>query len=183
MPEKEYKIWVMSDIQPDTFGYMVTVTFSDDDAFTLTDDQAFLYASAIIEIAHIAEYEAAIFAQLKATKMTEAKAAEFIARDFRPKRSIPATGTLVSLIPGISQKTKKAFLIIKYGDKEVGQWDFEDALDHAHAILDTIFVARLDNIYHHILTREVEVKDDRLARAIVMDIAKHRPSMRSDERE
>jgi hypothetical protein len=181
MPEKEYKIWAQSDIQADGV-YMVTVSFSDDDAFTLNDDQAFLYATALIETANIAEYEAAIFAQLKATKMTEMGAAEFIATEFRPKRSIPVTGTPVVLVPGISQRTKKAFFIIRYKNKEIGQWDFEDVLDHARAVLDIIFCARLDNIYHHILTRSVGVKDE-MARAIVMDISKHRPTMRSHEKE
>lgn len=181
MAEKEYKVWALSDIQADGL-YMVTISFSDDDVFTLTDDQAFLYATAILEIANIAEYEAAILSQLKATSMTERQAAEFIATEFRPLRSIPVTGTPVKLIPGISNRTKKAFLIIQYKGKDVGQWDFEDALDHARAVLDVIFVARLDNIYHHILTSKIEVGDE-MARAIVMDIAKHRPTMKSDERE
>jgi hypothetical protein len=181
MPEKEYKIWAQSDIQADGV-YMVTVSFSDDDIFTLNDDQAFLYATAIIETANIAEYEAAIFSQLRATKMTETGAAEFIATEFRPKRSIPVTGTPVVLVPGISQRTKKAFFIIRYKDKDIGQWDFEDALDHARAVLDIAFIARLDNIYHNILTNSVGVSDE-LARAIVMDIAEHRPTMRSDEKE
>lgn len=177
MPEKEYKIWAMSDLQPDGV-YMVTISFSDDDAFTLNDDQAFLYASAIIEIANIAEYEAAILAQLKkATKMKETEAAEFIAKYFRPKRSIPVTGTPVSLVPGISRQTKKAFLIIRYGNKDIGQWDYADAMDHAHAVLDIIFVARLDNIYHHVMKTQVGVDDGR-ARVIIADLAKYHSIMK-----
>jgi len=170
----EGSIWVKSELLPGG-SYNVTLDFTPDDSITLTDEEALQYSLAILEVAHIAEYEASILAQMKAADISETTAARFIADNFRPYRHLPDTGTPLELIPGISQRTKQPFLVIILRGVEVGQWDFKDAREHAQAILDVICVARLDQVYYHSLADRLEMAEPQ-ARTMVSLIGKFRPN-------
>ena len=177
-PDVESHIWVRSDVMPDG-SYRATIEFTPDESVTLNDEQAIKYAMAVLGAAHIAEYEAAILAQFKAAGVPEVAAAQYIAEKFRTLRTVPDTGTQLSLVPGISKLTKDAFLIVMLHGKESGQWDFNEARDHAQAVLDVIIAARLDQIYFLSLTKKMEMDDD-LARRMVGGIGKFRPSLTTD---
>jgi len=172
--EEDGSVWVSSEVQTDG-TYRLTLTFNPDDSITLDDEQALKYALAILEAAHIAEYEATILAQFKSADISEGTAARFIADNFRPFRALPETGTALELIPGISQRTKKPFLTVLLYGVETGQWDFKDAREHAQAILDVIIVARLDQVYHGALSDRLGMPDEK-ARAMVSTMAKFRPN-------
>lgn len=170
--DEENHIWVRSDVRPDG-SYGVTIDFTQDDSITLTDEKAIEYAMAILMTAHIAAYEAAIFAQFRAAGIREIVVVQFIAESFRPTRNIPDTGTPLALIPGISQKTKEPFLKVMLHGKEAGQWDYADAISHARAVFDVTVVSGLDQKFYNTLAETLEMSEDK-ARAMVGGIARFR---------
>jgi hypothetical protein len=176
MPEpdddEQGQIIVTSEVQPDG-SYAVTIAFTPDNAVTLTDDQALHYAMTILELSHRSEYDAAIIKQLGKMNVNEAGAAEFISDYVRPHRAVLKTGTHLELIPGVSQRTKKGFLVIMLNGKEAGQWDVDDARSHAIGVIDTICIARLDAVYHYALAEHLKL-DDAKARHFVWDIGNNR---------
>jgi hypothetical protein len=62
----------------------------------------------------------------------DAAAVALAAEDLRPtRRPQRATGTRLSLIPGVSHKTGKGFLTIHLDGQPIGQWSVPDAREHA----------------------------------------------------
>jgi hypothetical protein len=158
---------------PDMQGvYRTSVDVNDDVSFPLTRETAATYAYHILGAVAEAEYDAAIIRQL--TKVTgDEKDAVQIVADLRADRPVPAKVGPLTLEPGVSVYTGKAFLEVKVDGRGIGQWDAPDAREHALAALEAVLVADLDGAY--LRTRRTLVHlDDGLSRTIVGDLIKWR---------
>jgi hypothetical protein len=132
------------------------------------------YALAVLDAAHRADYDAAVLRQMRALSLAGDAAAALVVTDLRPARPPQrATGTPLSLAPGVSQRTGDGFLTVHLDGEPIGQWSVPAAREHALAILDTVVVAPLDASYHQLMTGTLDLDDGR-ARGIVEDVAKHR---------
>jgi hypothetical protein len=167
-------VWVKTEPTVDGSAYVVTIEASDDVAVTLDPDRALRYAWGVLDAAHRAAYDAAVFKQL--TKLgIEVPAAAMVVdqlRSDRPPLDAEATKPL-GFDPGVSQSTEEAFLAILIGGERVGQWNVEDARGHALAVLESVAVADLDGGYYRALIGSVGLDENR-ARQVVEDVGSHR---------
>ncbi len=169
------EIWVKSEPSLDGKTYVVTLEVDDDTAVALDRERATAYALGVLDAAHRAAYDAAVFRQLTATLRLDEPTAGQMLVDLRADRPAPdhwATTPLV-LVPGVSAFTGKPFVAIEVKGKRVGQWSVEDTRQHALHVLESLVVADLDAGYHRALVGSVGIETWR-ARNVVADIANHR---------
>jgi hypothetical protein len=170
MADDHGTIWVQSDVTPDG-TYAATIHYSGDRSRILDRDAALAYAATIHDAAIRAEHDAAVLAQLVATGMPLALAAGTLAdlRKDRPPLDDQATAPL-RLAPGVSGRTKEAFLAVEIDGKVVGQWTPGDARDHASNALAVVAAVDLDAAYRRWLIGKAGLAADR-ASAAVGDLA------------
>jgi hypothetical protein len=129
----------------------------------------------VLEAAHRAAYDAAVFQQItKKLRLDQQTAGQLVVdlRADRPSLSGESTAP-ISFDPGVAARDHSPFLAISIRGERVGQWTVEDARQHALRVLETIIVADLDAGYFRALTGAVGIDASR-ARQAVADIANHR---------
>lgn len=177
MSGEESAVWVNSAPTVDGSAYVVTLEADDDTAITFDRDRAATYALGVLDAAHRAAYDAAVFRQMTVKLgMGQADAAHVVVdlrQDRPPLASEPAAP--LELDPGVNDEGRP-FLGVLVNGKRVGQWTVEDARQHALHVLESVVVADLDAGYYRALTGLVGVDDTR-ARQAVADIAEHRPRL------
>jgi hypothetical protein len=170
-------VWIKTEPTLDGSGYMVTLEASDDVAVTLTPDQAFRHAQGILAAAHRAAHDAAVLRQMtRGWEFPLQHAGHLIQsmRDDRPPLD-PADTAPLFLEPGVAPADLRPFLIVHINGEPVGQWDVEQAKQHAMAVLSMAGVADLDSGYYRLLsTQGIE---EHQARGAVDDLANYREEL------
>lgn len=165
-------VWIRT--EPDLDGtYRPVLEIDDDTSYPLTADSAAIYANEILRAAAIAEYEAAVVAQMTKVSGGDATTAAQVVGDLRGDRPDTTPLTPLRLIPGVSAFTGEAFLIVEIRGQQVGQWTTAAAREHALFALEAVHVADLDSAYLRWL-RSGPAVDEPRARAVVEDLANFR---------
>lgn len=169
-------IWIKT--QPDINGiYRVAIEFGEDQSVFLGPADAMVYVSEILRAVACAEYDAAVLAQMTKVipkkKNLAAETAAMVIVDLRKDRSPLKWSTPLALVPGVSNRNAKAFLTVELNGKPIGQWDADDAREHATGVVEAVHAADLDGDFYRLLRGTMDL-DDRTARAAVGDLAKHR---------
>lgn len=173
--EEESGVWIISEPTVDGSAYVVTLAADDDTAITLDRERATIYAFGVLDAAHRAAYDAAVFAQLTRKLGLDDETAGLTIVDLRKDRPPlpPETTAPIVLDPGVSNRDQKPFLALSVNGKRVGQWTVEDARQHALAVLETVVVADLDAGYYRALVGQIGIDSD-TAQQVVQDIGNHR---------
>lgn len=171
-------VWVRS--HPDQDGaYRVQMELGPDDAIGLDDRTGVLWAMHVIRALVEAEYDAAVIAQLRATGLDLDSAAALITgmrevrRDVRHAAGLESPIPDLHLTPGVSAFTSSPFLGIHRNGAQIGQWDPDDAREHAAGVLEILEAAVLDEIYRRTLI-DVAGFEAPLAETVVDQLAQHR---------
>ncbi|MEO3860927.1 hypothetical protein [Acrocarpospora sp. B8E8] len=166
-------IWVQSDLSADGTTYVTAIHYDQDKSRILDAKTAYAYVAEIFRASVHAEHDAAVIRQLRATGMPVELAARAVAdlRADRPPLDDAATAPL-RLVPGVSQKTGNGFLATYVGNRQVGQWDPDDARDHATGVLSVMAAADLDSAYRRYLVGPVGLAPGE-ALAAVSGLADH----------
>jgi hypothetical protein len=153
--------------EPDEKGsYSVTISIGEDHALSAGPDEVRQYVTAILTACVTAAHDAAVFQQLKGLLDGDTKAAATIVKQIRQDRPpMPETGTPLSLHPSVNPHGH-AFLTVLVDDKECGQWDLEDARNHATRALEATMAADLDSAYYRYLVGPLELEPTLALRAI-----------------
>lgn len=170
-------VWIKTDLALDDSGYVVTLEASDDVAVTLTPDRALKHAQGILAAAHRAAYDAAVGRQMtERFGLAMEQAMELVAmlRADRPPLDIADTAPLY-LEPGVN-KDLKPFLTLYINGEAVGQWDVDQAEQHAIWVLSMVGAADLDSAYHRMLVGQLEI-DESQARQAIGDLANFREEL------
>lgn len=171
-PEDPGTIWVQSDLLPDG-TYVTAIHYDSDQSRVLDHETGLHYAATIHAAATRAQHDAAVIRQLTSMGLALDVAAREIARlrADRPPLDDAATAPL-RLVPGVSGRTGRAFLSIKVNGQQVGQWDPDDARDHAANVLTVLAAADLDAAYRRYLIGTIGIDAARAAN-VVGDLATH----------
>lgn len=164
-------IWVVSDVAPDG-TYVTTVHATDDVAFTLTREEAIAYAVAVIDACVRAEYDAVVFAQLRARGIGPGWAVSVIA-DLRAGRPPLEFGTPLSFEPFVSGATRESQLHVVVNGTRYAQWGTGDGRRHAMQVLEVAVGVDLDAAYRRHLAGPLNLGDAK-AGALVQELANHR---------
>lgn len=168
----EQMIWVRTEPSVDGTTYVASVEFSGDRAIVLTPERATAYTRAVLDAAGRAEYDSAVFDQMKSKVEVDAVAQVILdLRKDRPPLDVEATAPL-RLDPGVNSKGKP-FLGLFVDDKQIGQWDVDDARQHAMHVMEAPLAADLDAAYRRVLMGMVGL-DRAVAENVVDDLGKHR---------
>lgn len=165
-------IWVSTDPTPDGV-YRATLTWGEDHALVLDQEAAATHAREVLAAVAAAEYDAAVVSQL--TALTDQDSALHMVRELRKDRAAGSTSTGLELVPGVSAFTGQAYLKIVLDGKPIGQWDPDDARQHAMYVMEAVQAAELDSAYLRLL-RGVIGLDEQTGRAAVAGLRKHRPN-------
>ncbi len=170
-------VWIKTEPAIDGSGYVVTLEASDDIAVTLTPDGAFRHAQGILAAAHRAAYDAAVGRQMiHRFGLTLEHAYELIVmlRNDRPPLDAADTAPL-RLEPGVN-KDLKPFLALYVNGEHVGQWDVDQAEQHAIWVLSMVGAADLDSAYYRMLVGQQQIEESQ-ARQAVDDLANYRQEL------
>jgi hypothetical protein len=164
-------IWVQSDLAPDGSTYVTSIHYDADQSRILTPETAYAYVAEVFRAAVMAEHDAAVIRQLRAMNITLKEAAGIVAelREDRPPLDDAATAPL-RLVPGVSLRTGDGFLAVHLGDRQIGEWEPDDARDHATNVLSVQTAADLDAAYRRYLVGSAGIDHDR-ALAVINDLA------------
>ena len=194
MADESDSVWINTHLIGDR--YRVTIAFDKDHWVYLDREEGLSYASAVLSAATAAEYDAAIFAQMRTRLGVRDEAIAEVVRLFRERRPPvrrPLASTswghgkkarnnptdVMELVPGVSAYNGKAFLLVKIKDKEVGQWTVEDAREHASWVLESVTVAEYDTAYFGLLLAELlGTGEEGRASQIVAEIEDFREGVR-----
>lgn len=171
-------VWIKTEPTLDGSGYVVTLDASDDVSVTLTPDQAFKHAQGILAAAHRAAYDAAVMRQMtRGWEFPFQHAGELVMamRDDRPPLD-PADTAPLFLEPGVTPTDLRPFLLVHINGEKVGQWDVEQAQQHARWVLSMAGVADLDSGYYRMLRTQADVEEHQ-ARSAVGDLANYREEL------
>jgi len=174
MTEPVQEIVVRSDVAPDG-SYVVAMEFGPDESFILDRQGARDWATSVIAAAAAADYDAAVLRQLSAIEGMEREHTAQIISDLRAERPATRTGPL-ELVPGVSNRDGRGFLTIHLHGKVQGQWELDDALSHALAVVEVEAIVDLDATYRKVLVGLVGL-DDLRARNVVAQLEEHRRPM------
>lgn len=180
-------VWVRTDVDHDTGGYVVTVTAGADRARALKPPQAMRYAAAITAIAAQAEHDAAVGRQTQALAADQGEQgalehAAGIVNLLRSDRAPVAPNVTypIRLTPGVNPQLQPFITVAVDGDQRLGQWTPAAARAHAMHVLESVAVADLDAAYYRALRGQVGL-DDATARAAVSQLQTHRIDMGDDQ--
>lgn len=163
---------VQSDLLP-SGAYATAIHFNGGRSRLLDPAEALAYAAGVARAAMTAEYDAAVVRQLTGMGLPLAAIATCI-RDMRGQRPPPdpAATAPLTLIPGVGQVTRTAFVVVALGGREIGQWTPAEARAHAMNVLIVSAGADLDATYHRHLVDEIGL-DPAAAAAMVCDLDPH----------
>lgn len=175
------EVWIKT--APDLDGvYRPVLEFDEDTSHPLDQKSAMEYAYEVLRAVAIAEYEAAIYAQLSQVMQPHLGDSEELKQtiaavldDLRKDRAPATWSTPLQLRPGVSAFSGEAFLHVEIKGKLVGQWSMADARDHALGVVESVHIAELDSGYWRALRSLINIEDDR-ARNVVQDLVNHRPA-------
>jgi hypothetical protein len=175
-PRREVRaVWVSSEVAADG-AYVVGVSIDEDTMVPLSDPVR--YATAVVEAAALAEYDAAILSQLSKLGTPIQVCAHLVheLREARPPRDVAALAPF-GFEPGVSMRTRKGFLLVSHNGVPFGQWDVADAEGHAVQVLGAAAVVGLDRQYRDALERLIGL-DEPTALRVVGDLAQFREGVR-----
>jgi hypothetical protein len=179
--DEEFSLWVETTLDEQTRRYVPTLRLGSEQ-IQLTVQLAIGWARDVLDAAHAAAYDAAVFHQLHKVIDMPLELVGVVITDLRADR--PGRRTLdvlpqVDLVPGVSSRTGEPFLHLRWHGEVVGQWTVADARQHALHLLETVQVADLDSAYLRMLMDHVDLDLSR-ASQVVHDLSKHRPPDGSD---
>lgn len=166
-------LWIHTEPSADGSTYVVTISFTEDRALTLTPDAAGPYAATVLAAAQRAEHDAAVFTQLRKRGLDTKMAAGTIVdlREDRPDLDHEATAPMM-LDSGVTGQGKP-FLTMRVDGRPVGQLTPRGAREHAQMALEAVTAADLDAAYYRYLAGTCRLPEP-TARAAVQDLADHR---------
>lgn len=147
-------IWIRS--YPNEKGhYGVVIEVGQDRTFPMDAVAAYAWAREVLSAVAAAEYDAAVIRQMHHLGLDDHGAASVVSQI----RADRAEEVPLSMIPGLSMKsgvsarTRQGFLLISLDGEAFGQWDMDQAREHALALLTAVEVAVLDAAYLRALLR------------------------------
>lgn len=160
-PKSDEGIWIQTEYEPFLKGYYVTVSLDKDIIRSLQPEEALRHASAVLSAVARAEHDAAVCRQLKEAfdgrGVDENEALQNIARVMqdirggRPELDVQGMDPIY-LTPGVNTKFEPFLHVHEASDKPpIGQYDMDQARQHAHAALEMSTVADLDSAYLRVL--------------------------------
>lgn len=165
-------MWVTSEPAADG-SYQVTLHLSDDVSVALDEAAAVAYALAVLDAAEAAEHDAAVLRQLTSIRPAAVSEEQAVRQAgpvidvLRERRRVRATGTPLTLVPGVSRDATpgpgepawRGFLVVKVNGQAVGQLDVLPAQQHALYVMLAVSAVADDRLYQQVLTDVVGVKD------------------------
>lgn len=166
-------IWIKTEPDLDDV-YHTVLELGDDDIVPLDADAAYRWAREVLSSVARADYDAAVVKQAESLGMPR-EGIGMLVQELRDGRAgdLPLSATGLRLIPGVSHRTGKGFLILEHKGEQVGQWELEEARTHAMHVLEAFEVAQLDTGYLRTLTKYFGLGSDR-ARAVVAKLVDYR---------
>jgi len=146
-------MWIKSARLPDG-QYGAEVTVDEDIVWSLGGMATLRYAAGVIAAAAQAEHDAKLMGVLRGTGMAEelAGSALVAVRQDRAKRKSRHNTRPLTITPGVSLFTGRAFLEVRHERPRVWQWTPDEARAHATAVLEVVAAAEEDNRVHRVLT-------------------------------
>jgi hypothetical protein len=167
-------VWIKS--EPDERGaYHLHLELGEDDVVPLDAEAVYGWAREVMAAVAAAEYDAAVMRQLQSLGVEQRAAAELV-QMMRQDRAEHVPVSLIpglALVPGVSAFTGNGFLRLERHGKAVGQWEMNDARQHALGIIEALEVTALDSAYLRVLQGNVSLDRDR-ALVVVGALAQHR---------
>ncbi|GAB3988822.1 hypothetical protein [Nocardioides marmoraquaticus] len=180
-------VWVRTDVDHDTGGYVVTVSAGEDRARAFKPPQAMRYAAAVTAVAAQAEHDAAVGRQTQALAAEQGEQAALehaagVVNLLRGDRASVAPNVTypIRLTPGVNPKLEPFITVAVDGDQRLGQWTPAAARAHAMHVLESVAVADLDAAYYRALRGQVGL-DEATARAAVSQLQNHRNNTEVDQ--
>jgi hypothetical protein len=168
-------VWVRTTPGPG-LSYRVTLEIDDDTAADVDDVGALVHVRAVGASVARARHDAVVVAQLRhltrddpAPESSQQLVVETVTA-LRERRKPIVWPTPLTLEPGVSAFTGKAFLTVVIRGKRVGQWTLADARTHIGHVFECLEGARLDEAYLTLLATRFGL-DEATARAAVVDLA------------
>ena len=176
MSENETAVWVESDRTMDD-RFIATIHVNDDLSIPLSRSHALSYAAAAIRWAGIAEFEAAVAAQVRATAK-EGDGDEnvvVVLSALRQRRNSPPESSTKPLryTPIVSARDGRPYVQVHIEREPLTQWTPEDVRQHAMHVLECAVAAELDGQYFSVLAKTIGTPAE-VARAAVMGLREHR---------
>jgi hypothetical protein len=170
----DHQIWLTTEPTLDGKSFMVVIEYSKDRSIALGKQSAFEYAHKILTAVQYAEYDAAVFAQMKERLDDDVACAQVVddLRKSRPEVSFVGFEPF-ALVPGVSVFTGKPFLTVMLDGKADGQMDLDGAREHALMALEALTVADLDNTYLKVMRDTIGLPEE-TARAVVANLVRYR---------
>lgn len=169
-------VWIKS--EPDEAGaYHLYLELGEDDVVPLGMEEAYGWAREVLSAVAAAEYDAAVLRQIQSLDLPVEAAVEMV-RTIRDDRAEHIPISMIpglALIPGVSAFTGNGFLRLERHGKAVGQWEMDDARQHALSVIEALEVTVLDSAYLRALEHTVDLDRGR-AMAVVGGLAEHRTS-------
>lgn len=155
-------------IEPEA-TYMVAVEAAEGVRVVLNDRQAFDHANAVLAAAHRALYDSAVLSQLTTKLKLPLNAVSTVAnimRGHRPPLDHTQTEPL-RFEPTVDGKTGRPYLIVSIGtQRTVARWSTLEADTYARTVLSTVERARLDTVYHTVLSSVMGMEEWRAKNAV-----------------
>jgi hypothetical protein len=165
-------IQISSEVTPEG-AYVVAVHPTPDLSVALDRERALRYGISVLTAAHYADYEAALWAQMRAAGVGVDAVFEAVSALRAQRRALDHEATApLSFDPIISAKTRQGVVKVLLNGEQIGQLDSTDAAEHAHIVLAAVASAELDGLYYQWLRETAQVKE-RTARGAVTDLARH----------
>jgi len=166
---------VRSGVTP-TGVYTVMIECGPDHVRSLVPTEVVAYVQAMFTAAWQAQFDAAVFAQLRDALPQDERAAADMLISLRGSRISVDQKALRPLIvrPCISAKTGDPFLTVRIaGTKGKWQWSCDDVVHHAVGVHKCMETADLDALYRRLLVAQIGLSDSD-ARRMVSGLAKWR---------
>jgi hypothetical protein len=172
-PDAIRDVWIRS--EPDEKGYYhVHVEVGKDRTYPMDGPTAYAWAREVLSAVAAAEYDAAVLKQMLDLG-TDDEGAALMVTELRVDRAAEVPLSMIpglAMRPGVSQRTRQGFLTLVLDGEPVGQWEMNDARQHALALLMAIEVAVLDGAYLRAL--EKTGLERKLALHAISELGKHR---------
>jgi len=156
-------IWVRT--APDIdWVYRACIEFDADTSLGLDDETAAAHALTVMAAVAACEYDAAVIRQAVALGVHPHVGVELVL-EMRNVRGPFRIGP-VELVPGVSQRDRRGFLLLVRDGNPVGQWEVGAARGHAQAVLESVACGRLDTAYWMALRKVAGVDPDVAGRTV-----------------